>query len=109
MENQDNQQDRTLTCSPSSELPFEWFAVPGSNIKEWRYNSKEQFLDIKFGPGQTYYSYAGVTPEVMNQFRMAESKGSFFAANIKPVNACTKHTPEEAPNFMKRDGEGATA
>lgn len=59
--------------------------VESSQFK--RYGFDGHTLQIDFHPRKdgtiTRYQYAGVTPEMWEEFQKAESKGSWFIHNIK--------------------------
>ena len=53
-----------------------------SNIKKSYYDLSTQTLMITFNSGATY-SYEPVLPYMVQQFKLAESQGKYFIANIK--------------------------
>jgi len=56
--------------------------VKSSNLTHVGYDSATRELAVTFTSGKTY-RYADVPDEVVARFMEAESKGSFFARNIK--------------------------
>ena len=53
-----------------------------SSIKSYEYDDDTMVLTIIFNAGSKY-NYYSVDPSVMADFNSAESKGKFFASNIK--------------------------
>ena len=51
----------------------------------WRssYNKETQTLTVTFPNGRSY-DYDGVPPDIAEGFERADSKGSFFNANVRP-------------------------
>ena len=58
-------------------------------------------LIIKFNSG-AYYKYKGVTEEIFDQFRMADSQGAFFNKVIRPLY------PYEKIDFVEPAEQPAT-
>ena len=57
--------------------------MPSTAIAAFNYFPDTQELDVSFvGTGKTY-TYSGVEPEVLQSFRRARSKGSFFNRRIR--------------------------
>lgn len=56
--------------------------VESSNLDGVDYSEAEKRLVVHFKGGRRY-AYKGVTPELMEEFRGAESKGRFFAQMIR--------------------------
>lgn len=79
-----------------------WYPVKSSNIDAVRYNGTEQALFVRFHT-QAVYRYAFVPESVFLAFMAAESKGQFFAREIKGRHSFTKletmptDQPVEAP------------
>jgi hypothetical protein len=66
------------------------------------YDPATQVLEIEFksrkeGEPNKLYHYIPVTQKHYDDFMAAESKGSHFIKNIKPIFACTK-VSERVPN-----------
>ncbi len=53
-----------------------------SNIASIRFDDEQRILEVAFHNGGTY-EYYDVPPQVIEDFKIADSKGSFLAANIK--------------------------
>lgn len=79
----------------SKDLPCAWYAIPSSQVSEYRYDAGLESLDIKFKGGQAAYRYLQVPAETVDQFRLSESKGSFVAKGIKPNFEVVKLEPSE--------------
>lgn len=60
----------------------EFSSFTSSNIQKLRYNSNIQTLEVTFQSGRVY-QYFDVPLNVWNDFKSAESKGSFLNKNIK--------------------------
>lgn len=56
--------------------------VQSSNISGVGHDEESGALIVQFSNG-TAYRYSGVAPETVNDFLAAESKGRYFAANIR--------------------------
>jgi hypothetical protein len=56
--------------------------MPSTAIRYFRYNSAERELQVTFVTGRRY-AYADVPPEVVDAFRAALSKGTFFNREIR--------------------------
>lgn len=65
--------------------------VKSSNIKAIGFNGKELRVDFV---GSGTYLYREVQPETMDKFIKSESKGIFFAQNIKGKYAFEKITTQ---------------
>ena len=64
-------------------IEVEEFIISNSSILEFaKYDSEKSLLYIKFKSGKDYIFY-NVPAEVWKAFKEADSKGSFFAKNIK--------------------------
>ena len=59
-------------------------SVESSHIDAIGYDDLKEELVVKFKNGQEY-TYSDVKPFVYNDFLNSESKGKFFAQNIKGV------------------------
>lgn len=59
-----------------------------SNLAGFHYDPAKQVFTVKFSNG-THYAYAGVSQKTVDEFHKAESKGAFFAREIRG-----KHTHE---------------
>ena len=57
--------------------------VESTMIKEAGYDEATQVLTVKFVNGDEVYEYKNVPKSVYDELMAAESKGSFFAKNIK--------------------------
>ena len=57
--------------------------VESTLIKEAGYDEATQVLTVKFVNGDEIYAYKNVPKAVYDELMAAESKGSFFAKNIK--------------------------
>ena len=58
------------------------YATTSSNLKAFGHDAEEQRLHVEF-KGGGLYAYDGVSEELFNQLRDAESKGKFFHAEIQ--------------------------
>lgn len=73
---------------PFEELDYEDLLIEksldfnSSNIEKFEYDIHNLVLKVSFLGGDEYI-YAGIPQSVINSFHMAESKGQFFAKNIK--------------------------
>ena len=66
------------------------------------YDAETKTLEIEFasrkeGEPGTLYHYHGFAAEDYDAFLAAESKGSHFIKNVKPLFQCTKIGPAEKP------------
>ena len=61
---------------------MQMYPVESSNIARIGWDA-ESGLRIEFKPSGAAYTYPGVSFDVWNDFQESESKGKFFAANIK--------------------------
>ena len=57
--------------------------VESTMIKEAGYDEATQVLTVKFVNGDEVYEYKNVPKTVYDELMAAESKGSYFAKNIK--------------------------
>lgn len=55
--------------------------INSSNLKSAKYNTETELLEIKFVNG-AIYEYKNVPWAQFTKFRLAESQGKFFNANI---------------------------
>lgn len=62
-------------------------AVKSTSIKSVGYAKRRQVLEVQFQTG-SIYQYKGVPPEVHQALMATDSKGKYFAANIRNVYAC---------------------
>ncbi|UIF90901.1 KTSC domain-containing protein [Cupriavidus sp. UYPR2.512] len=60
--------------------------VSSSNLAGYHYDPAKQVFTVKFSSG-THYAYSGVSAKTMKGFHEAESKGSFFAREIRSKHA----------------------
>ena len=67
-----------------------------STIKEIKYNSAKQELEVEFHSGGSY-RYREVPEEAHEKFRDAESQGSHFHREIKPKYRCVKIEKAQEP------------
>jgi hypothetical protein len=56
--------------------------VVSSNMKEVGYDQENKILSVRFQNGNLYH-YKNVDGRTFDEFRLAESKGKYFFANIK--------------------------
>ena len=56
--------------------------MPSSVIRRFSYDEAQRRLRVTFVSGDVY-DYAGVPPDVVEDFRAAFSKGRFFASHIR--------------------------
>ena len=63
-------------------IPEGFEAIASSLVKGAKYDAASETLDIVLTGGKTY-QYTGVAQKVYDDFMSAESKGSFYTANIK--------------------------
>lgn len=67
-----------------------WVAITGSsNISRIGYNKKLNTLYVDF-KGGGIYQYLAVPVSIWNKFILAQSKGRFFATNIRGKYETTK-------------------
>ena len=59
-----------------------WTEVESSNISRIAYDESDGKIIVEFKDGGQY-AYDDCSPQLFNQFRMAESAGKFFHSNIK--------------------------
>lgn len=68
-----------------------WIKVVSSNLEAVSYDAAKKELAVRFKSSpESYYVYAGVTPQKNEKFMAAESQGSFLAREIKPKHEVTK-------------------
>ena len=65
----------------AEKIPLE--AIVSSNLQAIGYNPEKRILAIQFKHGGDIYHYADVTPEKAAEFYGAESRGRYYALNIK--------------------------
>lgn len=72
--------------------------VQSSNINAVAYDLENEELYVRFQSTflGDWYCYADVSPELAWEFVMAESRGKFLNAEIKPTHSVAKLTEEEA-------------
>ena len=68
--------------NPKQFLP-EMIPVTSSNIKSIGYDIEESELFVSFNGGPSVYRYTDVPIKVFNKFLEHESKGAFFARQVK--------------------------
>ena len=62
---------------------MDWIGTPdSSSIAAFAYDAEEMTLYVRFKHGRTY-RYAGVPSSVFSAFSRADSKGTFFNAQIQ--------------------------
>ena len=62
---------------------MDWISTPeSSSIAAFAYEAEDMTLFVRFKTGRTY-RYAGVQASVYEAFAEADSKGSFFNAQIQ--------------------------
>ena len=62
---------------------MDWISTPeSSSIAAFAYEAEDMTLFVRFKTGRTY-RYAGVPSSVFSAFSRADSKGSFFNAQIQ--------------------------
>lgn len=66
-----------------------------SNVKGYGYDAASRTLGVQFKAGGPVYRYADVPPEVADGLASAESKGKFFATEIR--NKFEHSKPERNP------------
>src|SRR5438445_7586835 len=71
--------------------------VNSSTIKTVGYDSETQTLEVEFNSGGIY-SYANVPQEVYDRFMVSESRGHFFAVDIRACYPCTHLNPKPKEN-----------
>ena len=64
--------------------------VKSSQIKEIGHDPKTNTLAVRFNHGGTLYHYAGVDAKKFEQFKSAESLGSYLGKHIKGHHEFTK-------------------
>jgi len=68
--------------SPTSDA-MDWISTPeSSSIAAFAYEAEDLTLFVRFKTGKTY-RYAGVPSSVFAAFSRADSKGTFFNAQIQ--------------------------
>ncbi len=65
-----------------------------STIEAQGYDPASQTLAIRFKSGGVYH-YAGIPPDLAEEFQSADSPGSFHARNIRGAYEHVKLEPEE--------------
>ncbi len=63
-------------------VPEGFEAIESSLVKGAKYDAASETLDIVLNGGKSY-QYTGVSQKVYDDFMSADSKGSFYTANIK--------------------------
>lgn len=63
-------------------MAIEMTPVSSSNVSGFGYDSSNKTLAVQFSSGSTYH-YSNVPEEVYVAFREADSKGSFFAREVR--------------------------
>lgn len=61
---------------------MERIPVTSKNIQSVGYDAESQTLEVEFNTG-ALYQYANVSQEIFDGFIGSDSKGKYFAANIK--------------------------
>jgi hypothetical protein len=62
---------------------MDWISTPdSSSIAAFAYEAEDMTLFVRFKTGRTY-RYSGVTSSVYEAFADADSKGSFFNAQVQ--------------------------
>lgn len=69
---------------------IELVAVSSSNLRAIGYDKKSRVLRILFNDGDCAYDYLAVPPQLFNQLKKAESKGTFFAQHVLGKFSYTK-------------------
>jgi hypothetical protein len=62
---------------------FKMIEVDSVNIKSIGYDLEVKTMYVEFKPAKTTYKYLLISPELFICFLNSDSKGSFFANNIK--------------------------
>ena len=63
--------------------PMDWIGTPeSSSIAAFAYEAEDMTLFVRFKTGRTY-RYAGVPSSIFSAFSRADSKGTFFNAQIQ--------------------------
>lgn len=63
--------------------PLDWIGTPeSSSIAAFAYEAEDLALYVRFKTGRTY-RYSGVPASVFSAFSRADSKGTFFNAQIQ--------------------------
>lgn len=63
--------------------PLDWIGTPeSSSIAAFAYEAEDLTLFVRFKTGRTY-RYSGVPASVFSAFSRADSKGTFFNAQIQ--------------------------
>ena len=75
-------------AAPATETPLQ--KVESTVIKEVGYDAQAQVLTVVFADTGDTYEYKGVPESVYNELMAAESKGVYFAKNIKGKYEFTK-------------------
>jgi hypothetical protein len=62
---------------------LDWIGTPeSSSIAAFAYEAEDMMLFVRFKTGRTY-RYAGVPSSVFSAFSRADSKGTFFNAQVQ--------------------------
>ncbi|MFH0953126.1 MAG: KTSC domain-containing protein [Verrucomicrobiota bacterium] len=81
----------SLAEQPAAPAPVpELKPIESSVIKEVAYRAETQVLTVVFADSGDTYEYKGVPESVYKELMAAESKGTYFAANIKGKYEFTK-------------------
>ena len=81
-----------MIITASTQVP--WVKIESSNLEGYHYDEATQNLYMKFLKGKSFYVYAGVSPELVEGFKAAESHGKFFIANIREQHSFQKFDVE---------------
>lgn len=77
-------------------VEIKWIEVESSNLDKLSYNQAEQKLYVKFKQrkAEEYYVYEDVDVVTFNALMVSESKGKFFAQEIRKTKKYEKVTDE---------------
>lgn len=70
--------------SLSEQASSDWIDdFESSQVRRFKYNHETRVLTVQFVSTGSVYEYIDVPVEIYEQFKAAESKGSYFIRNIK--------------------------
>jgi hypothetical protein len=69
------------------DIPLEFNAPESKSVSHAQYDPGTETLIVSFaGSGGVRYGYGGIHADVWREFYMAESKGAYFNAVIRPMS-----------------------
>lgn len=80
---------------PSSELPCVWYEMPGSAIREYRYDKDLKSLDVIYAHSRTALRYLQVPAALVDEFRLSERKADFVMLELESFYKMIELEPSE--------------